>query len=107
MSEMVERVVLRERPMVERVARLMWVKRAARIKAQDLISGYLETKSRGDWTFDELEPSMQAALREDARAAIEAMREPTEAMTIEGAKVVVLFKHAKKAYQRMIDEALK
>jgi len=117
MSEMVERVVLRERPMIERVARIVWATRARRIREQDLISGYLGTKGRGDWTFDELEPALQEALREEARSAIAAMREPTEAMI--GAGSAKIFgtewhnepksdvEYIELVWPAMIDEALK
>lgn len=56
--------------MIERVARALWDAQATRPD-----------------TWDSLHPSKQAGMRDRARAAIEAMQEPTDAMVDRGAEV--------------------
>lgn len=68
--------------MIERVAEAVWKNRATFIKAGDSYARMMNIPSRGDATFADLEEPMRERLREEVRAAIEAMRDPILSMVI-------------------------
>lgn len=67
--------------MVERVARAVYAKRVERLRRSDPAGQFFIG------TFDSMPGDLRHGYFEDARAAIEAMREPTDAMSGEMARV--------------------
>lgn len=96
---------MNEQSMVERVARAMWAKRAAKWDAM------FPTKSL---SFDDGEQSARDFILALSRAAIEAMPAPTETMVIHGFEAMTGNWHscreaaddARRCYEAMISAAL-
>lgn len=82
--------------MVERVARAIEASLGGRTNSSDV-----------NPIIDPLHPDLRAALPGMARAAVAAMREPTEAMKEAGATYCQEYADSLDAYHAMIDAALK